>query len=129
MGSRGSSNIQSVESQIDQFLKELETRSYGTSKKLVPDKQAQEYREAKRSIAKTQENFEGTVILASGFRTNEQYLHTAGKLNSYQRMVRSEVNAVKMDLSLGVITKEQAEKELRVLKSLDATIQDRRQRL
>lgn len=134
-GSGGTRNTESFENQLKNFQAELEKRQYGSSTKLVPDKQQKEFRRAKREVSDWLKNNpdQDTVILAGGFRAGadnpEEYVHTAAKLNSYQQLVRSEARNTLTDLSLGVINQNEAQLELRALKSLDKIIQERRKML
>ena len=131
---KGTTSTASVTDRVNSFIEELNDRNYGTSKKYVPDKQQKEYRALRREILHhidvwgIPENG-GLLIFSSGFANHDEFVHTTAKLNQYQRLVRSEAKSIKTDLSLGVITPEQAEKELYVVRSLDATIKRRRQLL
>lgn len=137
MGGRGSEGVRSsssntISSDINEFLKELNVRNYGASTKMVPEQQQKEFRRMKYTVSDfLKKNPEqDSVVFSSGFSSGaenpDEYVHTAAKLNSYQRLVRSEAKGIQTDLSLGVITKEEAQLELKALKSLDKMIQNRR---
>lgn len=126
---RGSAGTSNITNDINSFITELENREYGSSTKLVPEKQQREYRALKREIIDHINTWgipDNYVVFASGFTNSDEYVHTNAKLNQYQRMVRSDVKNIKTDLSIGVITPEEAAKELFVVKSIDATIKNRR---
>lgn len=137
MGSVGANRntvIPDIGTQINSFENELQNRNYGTSKGYVPEKQQKEYKALKREISRYLDTWgdrdNNLVVFSGGFAVgDENYLHTSAKLNQYQRLVRSDIQAIKMDLSLGVITPERAQKELRVVRSIDATIKERRELL
>lgn len=143
MGGRGSGGTRSagtstestsVKQEISNFLTELENREYGSSKKMVPAAQQNEFRRAKRDMIDYLKDSENdTIIFSSGFTSTatkpQEYVHTAAKLNAYQRLLRSEVQGIQTDLDFGIIDENRARLELRALRSLDKTIADRRGRL
>ena len=126
--------VENAKDKISNFVKELENREYGKGKKL-PKAQQEEYNKAKYNILDHINTWGSNepVVFSSGFggaaKDPEKYIHTIAKLNSYQKLLRSDAKGIATDLSLGVITEEQAEKELLVLKSIDETIQRRRELL
>ena len=143
MGGRGSGGTRSSESstkstsvkqEISNFLTELEDREYGSSKRMVPAAQQKEFRNIKYDLLNNylKDNLE-TVIPAGGFASGatkpQEYVHTVTKLNAYQRLLRSEVRSLQMDMDFGIVDEDRARLELRALRSIDATIKDRRERL
>ena len=127
--SSGSLASRPIADQVNDFINELNDRQYGSGTKQIPPKQQEEYRAVKREIKKYVDDYEGTIIPASGFANSDDYIHTTTKLNAYQRMVKSDARNIRIDLQLGVINESQATKELKVLKSVDATIKRRRELL
>ena len=123
-----------VISELNSFLAELEERDYGKGRN-IPKSQQEEYNTARAQISNYIKRFdkEEPVVFSDGFTSSakdpDKYIHTITKLNAYQKLVRSDAKGIALDLDFGIITEEQAQKELLVLKSIDKTIQDRRKLL
>ena len=121
--------VQSVNRDVDDFLDELNGREYGNAKGMISDARKKEYRDLKYQIDHYIDTFgdDGNlVVFSSGFANNENYIHTTAKLNAYQHLVRTDARGIKTDLGFGIINANEAAKELKVLKSIDATIKNRR---
>lgn len=127
-------DIRDIKEEISSFIKNLNTREYGNAKS-IPKTQEKEYRNVRADISNMIDKHPDTPISAitSGFKNGannpDKYQHTAAKLNSYQKLLRSDANNIMQNLKLGVITEEQADKELKILQTLDKTIQERRELL
>lgn len=140
MGGRGSGGTRNSEKgmmeQLSDFFDELKTREYGSNKPgtKINDERSKEFRrvyyDMMNNLKNNPENMNTTVIFASGFRYGSKnpdtYVHTIQKLNTYQRLVQSEVRRTALDLRLKVIDEDRARLELRALKNLDAMIKDRK---
>lgn len=144
MGGRGGSgnrnqastgSSRGIRQEISSFLTELEDREYGSSKKMVSAAQEKEFRRIRADMinAVEQDPQIETLIFASGFTSGaskpQEYVHTAAKLNAYQKILRSEVSSIRTDLDFGIIDEDRARLELKALKNIDAMIKDRRSRL